>query len=180
MLATQHVQIATLQPAEAGAVLDAVFASLSPESRRLRFHTGMARLPASVRDLLSSVDGDRHVAMAAWAGERPVGLGRMVGLGAGEAEIAVEVVDDFQGRGIGSDLLRALGDQAALLGYRYLVAEVLPDNLAMLRLLTGLFPGARQCLEDGTVRVRWPVVDRSVVAVVPIARRAELAPPIAC
>jgi RimJ/RimL family protein N-acetyltransferase len=161
MFATRHVQIRALRPDEAGRVLDAVFADLSPESRRLRFHTGMARLPDNARALLTQIDGNSHTGVVAWAGQRPVGLGRMVRVAPGDAEIAIEVVDDWQGRGVGGDLLRALAQRAVGLGYRRLVAEVLPENTPMLRALDRVFPRARRRLDDGTVRVTWTVLDEA-------------------
>jgi RimJ/RimL family protein N-acetyltransferase len=159
MFATRHVMIRTLQAHEAERVLDDVFEGMSLESRRLRFHTPMPRLPAMARKQLSQVDGDRHLAIVAWAGGHAIGLGRMVWVGCGEAEIAVEVADAWQGRGIGADLLRELAQRARDLGYERLIAEILPENTAMLRMVGRVFPGARRHLEDGVVHVVCPIID---------------------
>lgn len=66
-------------------------------------------------------------------GERPVivGGGRYV-VERGRAELAFMVVDRYQGRGIGSALMRHLAIIARETGLCELVAEVLAENLAML------------------------------------------------
>src|SRR5690242_10108120 len=58
--------------------------------------------------------------------------GRYVLLEPGLAEVAFVVVDDYQGYGIGTKLMRHLVSIAREAGLRNLVAEVLPDNLPML------------------------------------------------
>ena len=51
----------------------------------------------------------------------------------GEAELAFAVIDPYQGRGIGSMLLRHLIAIARAGGMRELIADVLPGNTAMLK-----------------------------------------------
>ena len=53
----------------------------------------------------------------------------------GMAEIAFMVVDEFQGRGIASTMLRHLAELARAAGLTAFIAEVMPDNSAMLRVL---------------------------------------------
>ena len=52
----------------------------------------------------------------------------------GQAEVAFVVVDEYQGRGIGRALMRHLTSIACAAGLRTLIAEVLPENTAMLGL----------------------------------------------
>ena len=52
----------------------------------------------------------------------------------GQAEIAFVVVDAYQGQGIGTILMRHLAVLARDAGLKELVAEVLPENTAMLKL----------------------------------------------
>ena len=52
----------------------------------------------------------------------------------GQAEIAFLVVDAYQGQGIGTILMRHLAVLARDAGLKELVAEVLPENTAMLKL----------------------------------------------
>lgn len=135
--------IVTLRELGAGEydVLDAVFAGLSADSRVLRFLGPVPRLVPRVRHALAAVDGCRHVAVAAFAGGRPIGIARLVSEGPGRAELAVEVVDDWQGRGVGSRLVRAVLDRGRALGVTTVVADVSAENSAAKRLAAALFPG---------------------------------------
>jgi RimJ/RimL family protein N-acetyltransferase len=78
-----------------------------------------------------------HVALVAVVEEsgRPVivGGGRYVVVQPGKAEVAFAVVDQYQGQGIGAALMRHLAAIARRVGLEELVAEVLPDNIAMLK-----------------------------------------------
>ena len=84
-----------------------------------------------------NVDFVNHVALVAVADEDGraviVGGGRYVVLQPAKAEIAFAVVDQYQGRGIGAALMRHLIVIAREAGLKELVAEVLPDNIAMLK-----------------------------------------------
>ena len=84
-----------------------------------------------------NVDFVDHVALVAVMDEggRPVivGGGRYIVEHPGQAELAFVVVDRYQGQGIGSALMRHLVAIARSAGLRELVAEVLADNVAMLR-----------------------------------------------
>jgi GNAT superfamily N-acetyltransferase len=143
MSATQTVEIRRLRPHEAGGVVDAVFAGMSDESRRLRFHLPITRLPSSFRQELVRLDCCSRAAVAAWDGGRPVGVGRIAALSDTDAEVAVAVVDAWHGRGLGRRLLTDAAELAVRLGYQRLVAEVLAENTAMLTVLSRVFPDAR-------------------------------------
>jgi RimJ/RimL family protein N-acetyltransferase len=84
-----------------------------------------------------NVDFTNHVALVAVVeeGERPVivGGGRYIVVQPGKAEVAFAVVDQYQGRGIGATLMHHLATIARSSGLRELVAQVLPDNTAMLK-----------------------------------------------
>jgi hypothetical protein len=93
-------------------------------------------------DYLTEVDGIDHFALVAWVDsldlkrEEGVGVARFVRL-PGEpevAEAAVTVADDFQRRGLGTILLRALGEAAKERGIRRFRGEVLTTNEPMRRL----------------------------------------------
>ena len=84
------------------------------------------------------------------------------------AEAAFAVADEQQGRGIGTRLLEQLAARAAAVGIERFVAEVLPDNRAML----GVFESAgfelTRELEGGELEVQFPIAaDREL----PRARR---------
>lgn len=84
---------------------------------------------------LARVDGNRHVLVGYLDGDpQPAGMARLVRDGAA-AEIAFEVADVYQGRGIGSTLARELAADARASGIRELVATVCGDNPPAVSLL---------------------------------------------
>src|SRR5215469_6812852 len=88
------------------ATVQAVFDRLGVESRRTRFNGPKQRLGEKELRWLATV-GPGHHALVAWVDgdPEPVALARLVRLGE-SAEIAFEVADAYQDRGIGSELAR--------------------------------------------------------------------------
>jgi RimJ/RimL family protein N-acetyltransferase len=82
-----------------------------------------------------NIDFANHVALVALAEEDGrrviIGGGRYIVTEPGKAEIAFVVIDDYQGQGIGTLLMRHLAVLARRAGLRELIAEVLPENAAM-------------------------------------------------
>lgn len=126
--------------------VDAVFAGMSSHSRHLRFHGPRPRLTPAMRQLLTDVDGERHLALVAEAGvgtaATPIGIGRLIALGDGTAEVAFAVVDAWHGHGVGRRLLTALRHRAVDLGHERLLAHVMVGNVAAERLLWSVLPEA--------------------------------------
>jgi ribosomal protein S18 acetylase RimI-like enzyme len=113
----------------------ALFARLSDESRRTRFHGPKPYLRAGELRHLARVDATHHVLVAHVEGDlEPVAIARLVCDG-DNAEIAFAVVDDYQQRGIGATLTAALIDDARAAGIRHVTALVTNDNPAALALL---------------------------------------------
>ncbi|HEV3230573.1 MAG TPA: GNAT family N-acetyltransferase [Solirubrobacteraceae bacterium] len=108
------------------------YARLSPESRRRRFLSAPARLTDEDLRYLTEVDHRRHEAMGAFDPETGdlLGVARYVRVpGDPEtAEVAAAVIDDWQGRGIGTQLLTALTNRARENGLRRFTAVVSVDN----------------------------------------------------
>ena len=119
----------------------------------MRFHLPITRLPAYFRQELVRLDGCTRAAMVARVDGAAVGVGRIAALSPTEAEVAVAIVDEWQGHGIGRRLLSAAADLATDIGYRELVADVLAENSAMLKVLDRVFPGARRERHSGVIRV---------------------------
>jgi nucleotide-binding universal stress UspA family protein len=120
--------------------LRAGFERLSPESRYRRFFGPMPSL--SERDLAYLTDVDHH-AHEALLGIDPrtgegVAVARFVRTGPHTAEPAIAVIDDWQGRGVGSELLGALVRRAREEGIARFEAPVLATNVEALRLLDRL------------------------------------------
>jgi RimJ/RimL family protein N-acetyltransferase len=85
-----------------------------------------------------NVDFRTHVALIAVVEEdgRPViiGGGRYVLVADRKAEVAFTIIDVYQGKGVGTLLLRHLIAIAREAGLRQFVAEVLSENAPMLKL----------------------------------------------
>lgn len=126
----------SVRPADAGdgPGLSALYASLSPDSRRRRF----LRAFSSPVELSTITSGHDLVAVLREAGPRDgeiVGHAALHLLDTSSAEIAFVVADEFQGRGIGTALMREAIDAARRLRLVRLEATTLADNAAMRRLL---------------------------------------------
>ncbi|MBH5397762.1 GNAT family N-acetyltransferase [Bradyrhizobium sp. CNPSo 4010] len=130
------VQIRALRASDEADMLAAIKRT-GPQSLQSRFFILKRHFSEKERAFFMDVDFSTHVALAAWIEERGrpaiVGGGRYVVTNPGEAEMAFVVVDAWQGRGIGSLLLRHLIDIAREQGMRELTAEVLSDNASMRR-----------------------------------------------
>jgi GNAT superfamily N-acetyltransferase len=127
-----------IRPADKPA-LEAAFERLSEDSRYSRFLSPTPRLSGRQLAYLTEVDHRGHEALIAFNVETgdAVGTARYVRDGNDEkvAEPAVTVVDDWQGRGLGSVLFERLIDRARMDGVQRLHATVLADNKPMLQLL---------------------------------------------
>lgn len=124
------LRIRELGPADEP-LLDQLHAALSPRSQYQRFHGAKPRLTPRERRYLAATDGRDHVALVALDGAgAPVAIGRFVRLRGrpDAADIATEVADARQNRGIGSDLVHRLARRAAGVGVRSFTATVLSDT----------------------------------------------------
>lgn len=108
--------------------LHAVFDGMSAESRYARYLQAVPALTPGMSRALTAVDGSEHVAWLATVDGRPAGIGRYFKVGPWTAEIAFEVADEFQGRGLGAVLLDTITTVAAASGIRELQAFVLASN----------------------------------------------------
>ena len=133
-----QVLIRQVQGTDAPLLADG-FARLSAGSRRMRFMTAKPQLsPAELR-YFTEVDHYDHEAIG--------GLNRLDGRGVGiaryirsaddpqAAEIAITIVDEWHGRGLGIELLTRLSDRARQAGIRRFTALVAAENRAMIGLL---------------------------------------------
>ena len=69
------------------------------------------------------------------------------------AEVAFAVVDQHQGQGIGAALMRHVAAIARTAGLDKLIADVLPDNLPMLKVFENSGLRVRTKREPGVVQV---------------------------
>src|SRR5215467_7761995 len=130
------------------------FARLSPQSRQMRFLTRKKELSRAELRYFTDVDHHDHEALGALnhADGRGVGIARYIRHTEDPqaAEIAVTIVDDWQGRGLGTELLARLTARARSEGIHRFTALVAEDNVAM----AGLLRNMHACLagrSPGTV-----------------------------
>jgi len=118
------------------------FERLSPESRYRRFLVATPELTGKALDYLVEIDHHDHEAILALdenTGEG-VGIARYVRdpEHPSVAEVAVTVIDDWQGRGLGTLLLEVISARAREEGIRTFTALILATNDEMLDLLRRL------------------------------------------
>jgi acetate---CoA ligase (ADP-forming) len=134
------------------------FEGLSADSRYLRFHGTTIVDHTTVAGALETDWETRGSLLGELADPtgavRPVALATYVRLhDPKRAEVAFAVSDELHGRGIGTRLLERLAAHAAGVGIEEFVAEVLPQNAAMLRVFDDAgFASARK-LQGGVVEV---------------------------
>ena len=146
-----QIRLRPLEP-EDGALVEEIFDQLGPTSRYQRFLVPKLRLTSYELRVLTAVDHDSHEALVALAlpEERPIGVARFVRAAEDPevAEVAVEVVDAWHRRGVGTLLIEALVARALDLRVEQLAAVMAHDNRAALGLLQrapgelGRVPGA--------------------------------------
>lgn len=132
----RKIEIRALRPEDRAGLLAAV-GRTSKQSLYRRFFSFKRDFTNREIDFYVNVDFVSHAALVAVMEEdgQPtiVAGGRYIVVQPGQAEIAFVVDDAHQGRGIGGILLRHLviiGRQAGLAAF---IADVLPHNLAMLK-----------------------------------------------
>ena len=132
------VEIRALRPDDEADMLAAIDRT-GADSLQRRFFVTKRGFSEKEKAFFMNIDFVNHVALIAVTdeGDRPVivGGGRYVVTRPGEAEVAFVVVDAFQGQGIGALLTRHLTGLARAAGLKELIADVLPENMAMRKVL---------------------------------------------
>jgi RimJ/RimL family protein N-acetyltransferase len=133
-----RVLIRPVQSADAPLLADG-FARLSATSRWMRFLTPKKELsPAELR-FLTDLDHHDHEALGALDHRdgRGVGIARYVRQADDPwgADVAVTIVDEWQGRGLGTELLARLSDRAREENIQRFTALVAAENMAVAGLL---------------------------------------------
>lgn len=119
-------------------------AQLSPQSRYLRFFSGMREAPPQVLRALASPDGHDHIAWGALRSDLPdtPALGVVHAFRDKDdpeaAEYSVAVVDEYHGRGLARLLTAVLLLDCAEEGLEQFIVHVLPENRPALALARSL------------------------------------------
>jgi len=158
MLDGATIQIRAIRPDDQERLHDH-FKGLSEKSVYFRFMGIKRDLSAQDLKRLTEVDFKNHVGLAATitenGRERFIGVGRYIcGADPTRAEVAFAILDEFQGRGIGTLLLEHL----SLIGYANGVAEfeadVMGENRQMLEVFAHSGFESNRSLESGVVHLR--------------------------
>jgi len=132
---------------------------LSPESRRLRFWSASVDVTELARKIVDDDYRDHLTLLALRGGDEGVMIGgaQFSRIQGDRAEIGLSVADEWQGGGIGSILVGQLAQAAAESGVSLFVAEVLPENHAMINVFRESgFPLSIRAL-PGSIEIEFPV-----------------------
>jgi GNAT superfamily N-acetyltransferase len=148
------------------------FDRLSGESRYRRFLAPTPELSEAMVRYLTEIDHHNHEAIVALDEETGEGIGvaRYVRSLArpNVAEVAVTVVDDWQGRGLGTLLLEVVSARAREEQITTFTALMLASNQEMMELLESLGPVRVVDREVGTVEIEAPIPE---VGLAPVIRK---------
>ncbi|TNB72896.1 GNAT family N-acetyltransferase [Arthrobacter sp. BB-1] len=152
---TAHLR--PIHPSDADAV-QAFHMGQSQNSIYMRFFAFKAKLSSKELKRFTEVDYRDRVAFVITIGGEIVGIGRYDRLDdPTEAEVAFNIADAHQGRGIGSILLEHLAAAAHENGIRRFSAEVLPENRKMLMVFSDAGYDVKRHFDDGVVSLEFNI-----------------------
>lgn len=130
--------IRPIRPSDADLLIEH-FHSLSSQSRYMRFFSPLKELSKEMLIKLTQIDYDREIALVALMGKNDsqtmVGVSRIIVFpDHTQAEFAIAISDDWQGKGIGSSLLTQCLKAARQMGIHRVMGVVLSENTQMLKL----------------------------------------------
>ncbi len=170
---TAHLR--PIQPADAKAV-QAFHTGQSQKSIYMRFFAFKASLSGKELKRFTEVDYRDRVAFVITMGGEILGIGRYDRLDdPAEAEVAFNIADAHQGRGIGSILLEHLAAAARENGIRTFSAEVLPENRKMLMVFADAGYDVKRHFDDGVISLEFNIdpTDKSRAVMEAREHRAE-------
>jgi GNAT superfamily N-acetyltransferase len=138
------------------AALGEFFAALSPRTRYLRFFGPVTPSPALLRQL-GGLPGTIDAIVAVRGGiivGHAMAADRTDPRGARVTDIGVVVADAWQGRGLGSALMRALVTRARARGVTLLEMDVLDGNRRVIDMITSHWPAARVERSPDSISIR--------------------------
>ena len=163
-----------ITPADAEAV-HRFHAGQSAESIYMRFFAPLRQL--SDRDVTRFTNVDHHdrVALVATVRGDIIGIGRFDRITPTSAEVAFNISDAYQGKGIGSVLLEHLAVIAWESGVSEFTAEVLPQNRKMISVFSDAGYEVDRHFADGVVSLRFRIqpTERSEAVRLSREHRAE-------
>ncbi|WP_449372538.1 bifunctional acetate--CoA ligase family protein/GNAT family N-acetyltransferase [Arthrobacter psychrolactophilus] len=170
---TGHLRPMTAADADA---VQAFHMSQSQNSIYLRFFTYKSKLTAKELRRFTELDYSNRVAFVITQGEKIIGIGRYDRLDdPTEAEVAFNVSDSNQGRGVGSILLEHLAAAAREKGIDKFSAEVLPENRKMIQVFSEAGYEVHRHFDDGVISLHFDIdpTDKSRAVMESREHRAE-------
>jgi GNAT superfamily N-acetyltransferase len=172
---TDAIEIRPVAPEDRPA-LQAGFDRLSERSRYRRFLSPHPRLTDAELRYFTEVDHHDHealVAIDATSGDG-IGIARYIRSPVDHrvAELAIAVVDDWQGHGIGTRLALALADRAREEGITAFRALMLTDNALMLSIISELGAVHDKHTEQGITELTVDLPEHGLGPVSPLLRAA--------
>jgi RimJ/RimL family protein N-acetyltransferase len=137
-------------------------ARLSDQSVYRRFLGPKPSFSSAELRYLTEIDGFDHYALVALPAGRPdliVAVGRFVRLPDDPltADVAFVVADPIQGRGLGKQLARLLGDAARERGVHRFVADIQADNVPALKLMRTVSERLVESIDRGVTHVEFEI-----------------------
>ncbi len=160
----RSIVLRPLEPPDLEALV-AFHGSLSRQTIAMRLLGPVVHLsPAFLRREVEA--DDERVTMGAFLSHDLIGIGGLSLLSddSGHAEVTFTVADRFQGLGLGGLLLERIAAAARAMGIRALEADVLPENVRMLRTFAGSGYRMAQQRESSVVHVTLSLDATSRVA----------------
>jgi acyl-CoA synthetase (NDP forming)/RimJ/RimL family protein N-acetyltransferase len=137
--------------------VEAFHAGQSAESIYLRFFAPLQQLSSRELDRFTQVDHHDRVGLVATLSGAIVGIGRYDRIDEASAEVAFNISDAHQGRGIGSVLLEHLTAAARERGITRFVADVLPQNRRMIQVFGEAGYQVSHRYEDGVIALSFDI-----------------------
>ncbi|MGP9501241.1 bifunctional acetate--CoA ligase family protein/GNAT family N-acetyltransferase [Specibacter sp. AOP5-B1-6] len=152
---TGHLRPMTAADADA---VQAFHMAQSQNSIYLRFFTYKSKLTAKELRRFTELDYRNRVAFVITRGGEIIGIGRYDRLDdPAEAEVAFNVSDANQGRGLGSILLEHLAAAARENGIGKFSAEVLPENRKMIQVFSEAGYEVHRHFDDGVISLHFDI-----------------------
>lgn len=138
-----RVKLCLVEPGDRTRLLNG-FNRISTQTNINRFHTFKKRFTENELNYLLSIDNINHLAIGAidYDKSHDIGIGLVRYIrkleAQDQAEVAIIIIDEYQGKGLGSTLYREMMEIASRNGINALINIVKKDNRAMLYLLDSL------------------------------------------
>lgn len=132
-------------------------AGQSEQSIYFRYFAPLRELSDRDIERFTVLDYVNRVALVATTRDEIIGIGRYDRLDPTTAEIAFNILDSYQGKGVGSVLLEHLSAIGRDAGIQRFVAEVLPQNRKMINVFKEAGYAVEHRLEDGIIELSFEI-----------------------